>query len=110
MTEHTITESERELYFSEISKSARGREVELEIMGLDMGDQIEKDWVEFQGLSYDPENKVLYLYTASLEHKILNPGDIIASEENNLLKYLYVKDSEGHSQIMKFRNSLLHSV
>jgi hypothetical protein len=104
MTEHTIAESERQEYFKQLTQASHGQEVELEIMGLDIGDQIEKDWVEFEGLTYDPELKVLHLYTASLEHQILNPGEIIAAKENDVLKSLLVKDSSGHSQILQFRN------
>ncbi len=106
MIEHTIPEAERKDYFDLISKSAHGQEIELEIIGLDIGDQVEKDWVAFEGISYDPEAKTLHLYTDSLEHQIPNPSEIIAAEENSLVTSLFVKDSLGHFQIIKFRNAV----
>lgn len=84
-----------------------GLHVELEVAGLDIGDQIEKEWTLLEGLSYDPKEDGIHIYTSPLDHFIPAPTEIIASEDGPMVSSILVKDDDGHFQIIKFRLPLM---
>jgi hypothetical protein len=90
-------------YFDLVSKMARGKWMQLEVVGKDLGDQIPKDWILFEGVSYDPSKDVLYIHTQALEHAVSHPRDVIVFE-NGALKSINIKDAEGGIQIIHFRD------
>lgn len=103
MQNHLIKKSEWKNYFDQTSKHLLGHQVELEIVGLDIGDQIEEEWISLEGLSYDPRENILFVHTAETDHPILTPVEVIASEEGSLIRSIVVRDTEGNLQILKFR-------
>jgi hypothetical protein len=103
MKNHLINKKEWKNYFDQTSKHLLGHQVELEIVGLDIGDQIEEEWINLEGLSYDPKENILFVHTAETDHPILTPMEVIASEEGSLIRSIVVRDSNGNLQIMKFR-------
>jgi hypothetical protein len=42
-------------YFDRISKLAVGKQAEIEVASLNLGDQIEAEWVPLLGITYDPK-------------------------------------------------------
>jgi len=100
---HLIKKNEWKNYFDQTSKHLQGHEIEIEIVGLDVGDQIEEEWISLKGLSYDPKENVLFVNTSQSEHPIFTPLEIITSEEGSLIRSIVVKDSDGRLQILKFR-------
>lgn len=106
MVYEPINKSSWEPYFNLISKLAIGRWVQLEVIGEDVGDQIEKDWVQFDGVSYDPPRDTLFLHTRTLEHEIVEPREII-SQRDGTTNAIIVKDRDGKVEIIHFRDPLL---
>lgn len=106
MYNHTIDKAEYKKYFDNISRLIKGQQVELEVTGLDIGNQIETEWVTLEGFSYDPKDEILVVHTPTLDHAVHHPVQIIAAEEGPELNSLFIKDTEEHTHIVQFRRPL----
>ncbi|MGZ3745080.1 MAG: DUF5335 family protein [Pseudobdellovibrionaceae bacterium] len=93
-------------YFNLLSKLARGRHIRLELIGSEIGDQIEEDWTLFEGLYFDMSDEILYVRTPLVEHSILYPQNIMI-QEDGLLRALGIRDADGQLQIIHFRDPIL---
>lgn len=108
MKNHVINKVEYKKYFDDISKSIKGQQVELEVTGLDLGNQIESEWVSFEGFSYDPKEEILVVHTPTLDHAIHHPVKIVAVEEDSsALSSISISDTEDHTHIVQFRKPLM---
>ena len=61
----------------QLSKSQLvGKEVEIEVTGLSIGDQIEQEWIQLLGISYDPKNDLIEILVEGLDHLIRKPREV----------------------------------
>jgi hypothetical protein len=107
MKNRMINKNERKFFFDNLNRHLQGQEIELEVDGLDVGAQIEEDWAQLQGLAYDPKNDILYVNTPEFEHSIVKPEEVISVQDDMMVNAIYIKDSDGHVQSMKFRRPLM---
>jgi len=68
-------------FFDGMTSVMSGKFVEVEVSGLDVGDQIESDWLPLNGISYEPGEDTLYVYTeppagVDMEHSIAHPKEV----------------------------------
>ncbi|WP_413289199.1 DUF5335 family protein [Bdellovibrio sp. HCB337] len=105
MITRTVQKSEWNKFFNLVSKSIEGQEVEIEVSGLEIGDQIEADWVPFDGISYDPKTDYIFVHTPLLDHTIVHPSTVLVAEEENTIVAINITDDET-IQILQFRPSL----
>lgn len=96
-----------ENFFNFVSRYIHGLHLEVEVASLNIGDQIEKEWVLMEGLSYDPKDDVLYVHLAELNHAISEPVTLIVAEENGWLRSVSAKDKAGALHVLLFREPLL---
>ena len=107
MKNRSINKNERKIYFDLLQRLVQGQEVEIEVASLDVGDQIEKDWSLLQGITYDAKQDLIFVATEDFEHTIAKPEDIISVQDDRSINAVYVKDSDGHVQSIKFRQLLM---
>lgn len=96
-------------FFDEISRVMRGRLVEVEVAGLDLGDQIVAEWVPLNGLAYEPKEDVLYVYTEpadGVDHAIPHPREILIDLEPAGVTQVVVADADGREQFVRLRAPL----
>lgn len=106
MTTRILKKSEWMEYFDRFSKRVPAEEVEIEVVGMDLGDQIETKWVVLNGLTYDPKDDILSFFTPHLEHAIAHPKTISVQEDLEGLHSVEVVDSEGRKQIAVLKKCL----
>ncbi len=106
MAINEIPRSGWESYFNRVAKTLDAKEAEIEVAGLDIGDQIEAEWVRLTGISYDPKDDVLSLATEKLDHMIHHPRSVYVEAEIDGLHSMEVTDRDGHKQIVKFKDPL----
>ena len=92
-------------YFETLSKSRPEAEVEIEVMGEDIGDQYSVEWVPWRGVTYDFKEGHLEVFTDTLAHRIPNPQEIWVDETEDQPLAIQVLDSDGHKQIIQLRAS-----
>ena len=93
-------------FFDRVSKGLAGKEAEIEVEGLDIGDEIEAEWIPLTGISYDPKDNVLSIFSNDLEHMIHGPQEVWVDIGVDGLHSMEVVDKDGHKQIVVLRDEL----
>lgn len=93
-------------YFDFLSRVTRGRQILLEQIGEEIGDQIEENWTFFEGFYFDYDANTLYVCTPFTEHPIYGPESVMIQEQG-LIRSIGIRDSEGRLQIIHFRDPAL---
>jgi hypothetical protein len=94
-------------YFDAMSKVMDGKQAELEVESLGLGDQIETEWVALDGIVYDPKDDLVEMVLEDLDHMIHKPREIWVDEVGTTLESLEVIDDEGTQHILKLRAPLM---
>jgi len=93
-------------FFDRVSKELTAKQVEIEVAGMDIGDEIEAEWIPFAGISHDPKDDVLTIFSDRLEHRIPKPKEVWVDFGVDGLHSLEVVDADGHKQIVLLKNDL----
>ena len=94
-------------FLDRISKGIAGKQAEIEVASLDLGDQIEADWVPLIGLVYDPKDDIVEVAVEGLDHLIHKPRELYVEEEGGELSSLEVFDADGTRSIIKLKDMLM---
>ena len=81
------------------------------MVGLDIGDPIEAEWVTLAGVSYDPKDDVVAVDLVSQDDKnverlVAKPVELVADETAEGLASLVVADADGERTILRLRKPL----
>jgi hypothetical protein len=101
-----LAKAQWQAYFDRISKALGAKQVQIEVTGLGLGDQIEADWIPLVGLSYDPKNDVLAVIAEGLDHLIRHPKQIHIDQEVDWLLSLEAIDAEDIRHIILLKDPL----
>lgn len=94
--------------FDQMSKSLLvGKQVEIEVLGLDIGDQIEQDWIQLLGISYDPKDDLIQILVEGLDHLIRKPREVWVDHGAIGLVSMEVIDADDVRQIIRLREPLM---
>lgn len=112
MDTKTLDKADWQTYFDRFSKALGACLTEIEVAGLDIGDQIEAEGVILAGLSYDPKDDVVAVNMLSkgdenVEHLIYHPVELVIQEKVDGVASLTVVDADGHKQIVRLQKPLL---
>lgn len=94
-------------YFDRASRGLGGRQAEVAVEGLDLGDQIKAEWLPLLGLTYDPKDDSFEIALEGLDHLVPHPREIHVDETPTGLASVEVRDAEGHAQIVRLRSPLV---
>src|SRR3977135_125098 len=92
-------------FFDFISKLLEGKQVEIEVVSLALGDQVEVEWLPLLGLVYDPKDDLVEVALDGVDHMIVKPREIYLDELGGLMS-IEIIDAEGTKQIIKLRDPL----
>ncbi len=94
--------------FDQMSKSELvGKQVEIEVTGLDIGDQIEQEWIQLLGITYDPKSDVIEILVEGLDHLIPKPREIWVEHGAAGLASMEVVGADDVCQIIRLREPLM---
>ena len=100
MITRKLEPSQWQPYFDHASRKLAGGRAAIEIIGEDIGDQVQAE-ITLLGLTYDPHDRALTIAGEALDHRISDPQEIYVEEEGGELQSLEVLDQEGHKQLIK---------
>ena len=93
-------------YFDRLAAALRATRVEIEVMGLGLGHQVEAEWIPLIGVSYDPKGDVLAVTTEGVEHLIWHPRQVHVDQEPDWVESIEAIDAEGTHHIILLKESL----
>jgi hypothetical protein len=99
-----LEKSEWESYFDQLSKKLGAKEVQIEIINEDIGDQVETWWQALTGLSYDPKDDEFEIAAERHDHLIHKPVEIYVDEDVDGVKTVEVIQEDGTKHIIKLRS------
>lgn len=105
MSTQSIAKEDWKQYLDNYSKSIQSTLVELDVESLELGDQIEADWVHLKGISYDPKDEMIYIFTEALRHFISRPQNLWVVEAKDGPSAIQIEDFEGTKHIINLRTS-----
>jgi len=107
MTTSKLDKSEWRAFFDGLSAVLGPKQVEIETVGLAIGDQVEAEWVPLRSVTYDPKGDTVDVAVEGLDHRIVKPREIYLEDELEGLLTLAIVDAEGNEHILKFRDPLM---
>ncbi len=108
MAYQSIQRSSWNTFGDRISSELKGREVDLEVIGLDLGDQIGAH-LTLDGVSYDSLDDALHVYMEGgagqghVDHIIQSPQEIYIELSDSGDSQLAIMDGEGRKQLLWIR-------
>lgn len=94
-------------YFDRMSKQLLGKSAEIDVEALQIGSQIEAEWVPLLGVSYDGNNDVLSIAVEGLNHMVSRPKSVFVDVELGQLASMEVTDCDDVRHIVRLRDPLL---
>lgn len=107
MSIHVLENRRWQPYFERVSKELGATEVEIEVTGLGIGDQVHSDWVTLNGLSYDPKADTMEVTAGPVDHRIYHPREVTVDDDMEGLHSISVINTEGHREIIKLRKPMM---
>lgn len=92
-------------YFDHFSMIMPTELVEIEVAGLDLGDQIEAEWAPMTGISYDPKDDIVVveLEDGKVQHTIRSPQEVVVDEGDEGIRSISIKCGEGHLHVLRLK-------
>ncbi len=104
MSIRKIERTDLKHYFDNLSKVLPAELIEIEVVGLDVGDQVESTGLKLNGISYDPKDDALVInLDDKLQHHIDSPQQVYVEEDNSGLHSIEINCVKGHKHIVKFK-------
>ena len=83
-----------------------GKQAEIEVAALDLGDQIEAEWAPLIGITYDEKDDLIEVALEPLDHLIRSPRAIFVDEGVGGIVSLAIDDGDEHRHIVKLKDPL----
>ncbi len=96
-------------YFDNMSRLLDGKRAEIDIESLELGSQVEAQWLPLLGISYDARNDVVDIILEGLDHRIFHPKELFVEQTAFELSSVEVVDSDDQRHIVKLRDPLMLS-
>ncbi|WP_297527536.1 DUF5335 domain-containing protein [Thiohalobacter sp.] len=107
MATRKIDKAELDQYFDGVSKALGAVTAEVEVAGLDIGEQVEAEWLPLAGMTYDRKDDVFEIDLGdAVDHLVLHPTEVYVEESAEGLHSIEVVDRDGHCHIVKLRKAL----
>ncbi|HEY7661482.1 MAG TPA: DUF5335 domain-containing protein [Xanthobacteraceae bacterium] len=106
MTTRKLDKQQWRTFFDGVSTMLEGKEAEIEVASLRLGDQVEAEWLPLIGITYDPNDDVLEVALEGLDHLIPKPREIYVEDGVEGLAALEVVGADNTRQIIKLRDPL----
>jgi hypothetical protein len=100
-----IEKSKWAAYCERVSEALQGP-AEIEVVSLDLGNQVEADWLPLIGISYDPKDDIIDIALQGVGHIIRHPRELRADGEFAELSALEITDKDGVQHLVRLKDIL----
>lgn len=106
MSNEVIDKGQWEFFSNRLSRQLEGAQAEIEVASLNIGDQIQAEWVPLLGVSYDPKDDIVEIAVEGLDHIVREPATLSVHREGPTIASLAVESRSGERHIVRFRQPL----
>jgi hypothetical protein len=107
MSASTLSKSEWSGFFENLSRTLQGKQAEIEVLSLKLGDEIEAEWLPLLGITYDPHNDLVEVALQDVDHMIRTPRDIYVDVGPVGVLTIEVTSADDTREIIRFRDPLM---
>jgi hypothetical protein len=112
MISRRLEKSEWKPFFDLLSKYiVQGKRAEIEIAGLDLGDQVEAEWLPLSGIVYDHQDDIVQVALGDgddhVDHVVRGPREIYFVEDAGRFISLDILDANGRHHIVKVKDPIM---
>ena len=107
MTARKLDQSQWRTFFDHLSKTLEGKQAEIEVASLSLGDQVEAEWLPLHSITYDPNDDLVEVALERLDHMIRKPREIYLEDWIRGLTTIEIVDADGTKQVVKLREPLM---
>jgi hypothetical protein len=93
-------------FLDTVTRSLAGKSAEIEVASLDLGDQIEAEWVPLIGITYDNKDDLIEIALEELDHLIRSPRELFVDFGVGGIVAIAIDDGDGNRQIVKLKDPL----
>jgi hypothetical protein len=94
-------------FFTDMTQAVRGRQIDVEIVGMDVGDEQEAEGVPLSGITYEPVEDALYVFVdGEVDHGISHPREIYVELGEAGVKQLVVFDAQDRREFVRIRAAM----
>ena|SRR5579872_3210021 len=91
-------------FFDNLTKSLIGKQAEVEVASLDLGDQIEAEWAPLIGITYDKHDDLIEVALAELDHQVRSPRQVFVDFGVGGIVAIAIDDGDGNRQIVRLKD------
>lgn len=106
MPTRTLARAEWRRYCDQVSKQVAGRQVELDVASLKLGDRVQARWLPLLGVVFDMRGDVIEIALDGVGHSILAPREILLEETERGLVALEIVAADETVETLRFREPL----
>jgi len=107
MTSRKLDKQEWHAFFDGVTTMLEGKQAEIEVASLRLGDQVQAEWLPLIGITYDPEDDLVEVALEGLDHMIDQPRSISVEDGPAGIVSLEIIDADDVHQIVKLRDPVL---
>jgi hypothetical protein len=93
-------------FLDALTNSLVGKQADIEVASLELGDQIETDWASLIGITYDHKDDLIEIALDEMDHLIRSPRELFVDYEVGGIVAIAIVDADGNRQIVRFRDPL----
>ena len=95
-------------FLETIEGSLVGKQAEIEVVSLRLGDQVQAEWIPLIGIAYDRKNHLIEIALDNLDHLVTSPRELFVDYGvGESIAALEIIEEDGTRQIVKFKEALL---
>jgi hypothetical protein len=106
MITETVDKKRWDGFLNQLSKGLEGKRAEISVASLDLGSQVEAEWLPFLGMTYDRRNDAIEVILEGLEEVIPHPQKLSYMQDGGSVTSLEVIDARGVQRIVKLKEPM----
>jgi hypothetical protein len=93
-------------FLDTLTRTLVGKQAEIEVAALDLGDQIAAEWAPLIGITYDKKGDLIEIALEQLDHLIRSPRSIFVDQDAEGIVAIAIDDGGGRHHIVRLKNPL----
>ena len=106
MTARKLDKPHWSTFLNGVTRMLEGKQAEIEVASLRLGDQVEAEWLPLLGIAYDSKDDIVEVALEGLDHLIPSPREIYVDDDPLGLWTFEIVNADDAREIIRFRNPL----